>query len=271
MVPGLAFASVVGLTACGSTGGPVAQDCPVYEEVASQEPTTENQTNETPTTEENPVEEQTPQEEEQEPAEEQVIPDAFEIAARLHGCQKVRYKTLGTMLNNRGVDLVTTGQTATACTTSDNCPANQQCSLQLGVCITKPALPGYLYQTATDALAVPSGDSRQQEKDGHTTASAMKFFDIFIQAAPDIIANISDPDAAPACVHNGMSSPMFDPADGSCNEEAVSCLIGVPARADHMLLCNLIVDKADPTDPVDVDIKQRIAVAALLSAAHTCE
>ena len=64
---------------------------------------------------------------------------------------------------------------------------------------------------------------------------------------------------------------MFDPIDGSCVEESVSCLIGYPATQEHLLLCDLVVDKADPTDPEDVQKKQHIAVASLLSAAHSCE
>lgn len=129
----------------------------------------------------------------------------------------------------------------------------------------------FLYQTARDAMSVPKIDSRTLEKDGHTTSSAMKIFDIFIQSAPEIIANIANPAMTPKCTVDGENPEMFDPSDGSCVEEAVSCLIGYPATDDHMLLCNLILDKADSADPIDVQKKQFIAVATLLSAAHTCE
>jgi hypothetical protein len=129
---------------------------------------------------------------------------------------------------------------------------------------------GALYSGGQDAFSVPKLDSRRGEKDGHTTASAMKLFDVFVQAAPEIVANISSPQLAPACTINGQNPEMFA-ADGSCIEEAVSCLIGYPATEDHMLLCNLIVDKADPGDAADVSNKRHIAVATLLSAAHSCE
>jgi hypothetical protein len=141
----------------------------------------------------------------------------------------------------------------------------------MGMCVATPESPGFLYSTAADAFSVPKMDSRRQEKDGHTTASAMRLFDIFIQAAPQIIANIENPALAPACVLRGETHPMFDPADGSCVAESISCLIGTPATPDHVLLCNLILDKADPLDPADVERKQHIAVASMLAAAHSCE
>jgi hypothetical protein len=140
-----------------------------------------------------------------------------------------------------------------------------------GYCVSKQSTPGYLYFTGKNALGVPKLDSRLGEKDEHSTASAMKLMDIFIQAAPQIIANISDASKAPACSLNGKNKQMFDPLDGSCVEENVSCLIGLPATEDYMLLCNLIVQKANPSDQVDVNKKRVIAVAALLSSAHSCQ
>ena len=140
-----------------------------------------------------------------------------------------------------------------------------------GYCVSKLATPGYLYFTGKNSLGVPKLDSRLAEKDEHTTASAMKLMDIFIQSAPQIINNIGDPAKAPACSLNGKNHPMFDPVDGSCVEESVSCLIGQSATDDHMLLCNLIIQKANPGDLSDVNKKRIIAVSTLLSAAHSCQ
>ena len=140
-----------------------------------------------------------------------------------------------------------------------------------GYCVKKIATPGFLYFNGKDALGVPKLDSRQGEKDEHSTSAAMKLFDIFIQSAAEIIANIADPTKAPACTLNGKNLPMFDPNDGSCVEESVSCLLGMPASEDHMLLCNLIVQKANVADVTDVTKKRNIAVAVLLSAAHSCQ
>jgi hypothetical protein len=139
-----------------------------------------------------------------------------------------------------------------------------------GFCVAKPATAGYLYFTGKDALGYPKLDSRLAEKEEHSTASAMRLMDIFIQAAPQIIANITDPNKAPACTLNGKNMPMFS-LDGSCVEESVSCLIGMPATDDHMLLCNLLVDKANKNNSSDVAKKRNIAVAVLLSAAHSCQ
>lgn len=212
-------------------------------------------------------------------------PSAQEVNARLHGCRKLRYSALGSLLSDRGVDLTTFGGSSNTCQTVPGfCAANEACycpappcvpvgneAANPGTCVAAPGSPGFLFTTAPDAFSVPKADSRRGEKDGHTTASAMKLFDIFIQAAPQIIANMSDAQLAPACAINGVGINMFDPVDGSCVEEAVSCLIGSPATEDHLLLCDLILDKADDSDPVDVAKKQHIAVASLMSAAHSCE
>lgn len=139
-----------------------------------------------------------------------------------------------------------------------------------GYCVAKPATAGFLYFTGKDALGVPKLDSRLGEKEEHSTASAMKLMDIFIQAAPQIIANIGDPAKAPACTLGGKNLPMFA-NDGSCVEESVSCLIGTPATDDHMLLCNLLIQKAKQGNASDIMKKRIIAVAALLSAAHSCQ
>ena len=212
-------------------------------------------------------------------------PSPQEVAARLHGCRRPRFTAIGQILASRGVDLTTFGGSGQTCqTVPGSCPSGESCycpappCVQIGnnqpnpgMCVAAPATAGFLYQTAEDSFSVPKPDSRRGEKDGHTTASALRLMDIFIQAAPQIIANIDDAALAPACVLDGQTFPMFDPVDGSCVEESVSCLLGMPATADHLLLCDLIVDEADPNLPGDLQKKQHIAVAALLSAAHSCE
>ena len=140
-----------------------------------------------------------------------------------------------------------------------------------GYCVSKPSAAGYLYFSGKDAFGVPKLDSRLSEKDEHSTASAMRLMDVFIQSAPQIIANIGNPSKAPACTLAGVNKSMFDASDGSCVEENVSCLIGQPATEDHMLLCNLIIQKANSSDLTDVMKKRNIAVAVLLSAAHSCQ
>lgn len=173
--------------------------------------------------------------------------NAFPVEdSRLHGCQKLSYAALGAFLRSRGVNL----------------------DLTSGAGLDTA---GELYKGALDTYGVPKVDSRLNERSFHTTAAATKLFDIFIQAAPEIIANISDPSKAPDCVLDGKSSPMFDANDGSCVPDSVSCVLGRPATADDLTLCNLIIDEAAPNDANDLAMKRRIAVATLLSAGHTCE
>jgi hypothetical protein len=218
-------------------------------------------------------------------------PNAQEINARLHGCSKVRYTNLGALLVERGVDITDFGGSLATCRTDGSipCSAGEQCYCPTapcsgdapndGMCVASPGTPGFLYASGDDAFGVPTMDSRRGEKDGHTTASALKLFDIFVQAAPQIIANIEDPERAPACVLDGASFPVFDHGDGACVPEAISCLIGTPATDDHILLCNLILAEANPSSPDasgngvpdDVDTKRHIAIATLMSAAHSCE
>ncbi len=217
--------------ACGTDGNGAEIECPTTEETTATGSggSTGNTMNETSMAAgmDNPVgPEFTPQ----------------EVAAKLHGCRKLRYDTIGTMLEERGVDMQAVAADS----------------------------PGLLYSTGLDAFSVPKMDARRAEKDGHTTASAMRLFDIFVMAAPQIIANISNPTLAPACILNGQTRPMFA-ADGSCVQESISCLMGTPATDEHVLLCNLILDKADPIDAEDVTRKQHIAVATILAAAHACE
>jgi len=139
-----------------------------------------------------------------------------------------------------------------------------------GYCVSKPSTAGYLYFAGKDSLGVPKQDSRLGEKEEHSTASAMKMMDIFIQSAPQIVANIGDPQKAPACTLNGKNYPMFA-GDNTCIEESVSCLIGTPATDDHMLLCNLVLQKAKSGDATDMMKKKNMAVALLLAAAHSCQ
>ena len=171
------------------------------------------------------------------------------------------FEVVGVLPADQDPNLTTFGGSGASCQLDANgplCPSGESCycaqqpcidvpnngtSFQ-GVCVTSPQTSGFLYMTANDSLSVPKFDSRTLERATHTTASAMKIFDIFVQSAEHVINNIADANEAPACVINGQSLPMFDPADGSCVEESVSCLLGLPATSDHMLLCNLIVDKA---------------------------
>jgi len=189
-----------------------------------------------------------------------------EIRSRLHGCTKLRYSALGEMLKSRGVTVT--------CTATSQCPANSTCMTSgpnMGQCVANNGFPrtaSQLYATGKDALGVAKFDARESEAYFHTTSGATKLFDIFVQSAPEIIANIPN---AEACKMNGVGYTMFSPTNGTCVRESLSCIMGRPAKGEDLILCNLIVGAADPNNAADVAKKRNIAVATFLSAAHSCE
>jgi hypothetical protein len=157
-----------------------------------------------------------------------------EFSSRLHSCPKIRYRTIGNVLASRGVDLDAQGGTAA----------------------------GNIYRNADQALGVANYAARVPETTELTTASAAKLFDIWVAAAPEIIANMP---ARAECTVGGVGAQMFN-AQGQCTLDGISCLIGLPATATHVELCNQIVASASSPDTGRI-----IAVAALAAAAHTCE
>jgi hypothetical protein len=167
-----------------------------------------------------------------------------EVRSRLHSCTKIPYAALGDFLTSRGVNLNATSSGGA------------------------PKTAGELYKSGTDALGVARFDAREGETYFHTTAGATKLFDIFVQAAPEIIAGIQSADA---CKINGAAKPMFDATSGACVRESLSCIMGRPATDDDMTLCNLMLAQAAQGDAKDLTTKRNITVAAFLSAANTCE
>ncbi len=161
-----------------------------------------------------------------------------EVRTRMHSCQKIRVDTIGNILTSFGVDLTKTA-------------ANGQ-----------PPTAGDLLSAGGPALGAANYPARVGEALIWTASGAAKQFDIFVQAAPDIIANLS---TVPACQVNGTGPQMFN-ADGTCNKDAFSCLIGKPATDEHVAICNDLVKSGSTSDK-----GQALAVATLLSAAHSCE
>lgn len=154
--------------------------------------------------------------------------------SRVHGCLKMRYETMGAILASRGVNLANT------------------------VALSA----GRQWRESDQALGAPNYGARQREARELSTATASKLFDIFVQAAPEIIAAL--PNRA-ECQVAGVGATLFNESN-QCVADGITCLLGVPATASHLELCNLTVQRAS-----DVDKGKRIAVASLLAAAHTCE
>ncbi|MBA2539093.1 MAG: hypothetical protein H0V17_05610 [Deltaproteobacteria bacterium] len=157
------------------------------------------------------------------------------FTSRIHSCPKVRYRTLGNVLTSLGVN------TADATALS----------------------AGQLYTSGFNALGGPNYTNRIRENINITTSSASREFDIFAAAADTIITAVP---TLERCRINGVGSELFDPTTNACRLDGITCLIGTPAQAAHLDFCNITV-----TSAADITAGKRIAVAALLAAAYTCE
>lgn len=157
-------------------------------------------------------------------------PPAFR--ARVHGCRKMRYATVGRVLRGFGVD-----------TAADE-----------GA--------GPMYRSADQALGAPNYAARIPETTELTTASASRLFDLLVVAAPEIIANV---ESSERCQIGGRGVRIFDET-GACTEEGLTCLLGEPAREEHVALCDQMVERATSEENGRV-----VAVASVLAAAATCE
>jgi hypothetical protein len=158
----------------------------------------------------------------------------MEVQARLHSCPKVPYRSMGNLLASRGVDLNATGQFSA----------------------------GRLWREGDLSLGTANYGARIAESRDMTTATAAKLFDIFVAAAPEIIAAMP---TLEACSVGGMAARMFDD-QGRCTPDGITCVTGVPATAHHVEQCNHIVNQATTAERGRI-----IAVATLMAAAHTCE
>jgi hypothetical protein len=150
-----------------------------------------------------------------------------EVVARMHGAQKMTYAALGEILTDLGVNL---GSQAGA---------------------------GALYRGGTQSLGVANYANRVPEQIVPSTSSLAKQFDIFTAAAPEIVANIGMSKRCP-----GVVLVVAD----QLTSDGISCLLGKPARPEHVMLANQLVTEAT-TPQAGIEI----AVATLLSAAHTSE
>jgi hypothetical protein len=154
--------------------------------------------------------------------------------SRVHGCVKMRYATIGNVMASRGV----------------------------AVASDAPMSAGFLYRNAAATLGAPNLPARVRETIELGVATTSKLFDLFVQAAPEIIAQMP---MRPECQVGGVGARLFDAQD-RCVADGVACLIGMPATADHLALCDSIVRRA-----ATVESGKQLAVAVLAAAAHTCE
>ncbi len=162
------------------------------------------------------------------------------FTSHMHSCSKVRYMTLGRVLTSLGVT-------------------------QIGAANAPALSAADLYNNGDNAMGAPNYANRIRENIGISTSGASREFDIFAAAAPQIIAAIPTLDRCKTGGATGAPASLFN-AQGQCEASGITCLIGVPAEAAHLELCNITVTSA--STPA---VGQRLAVAALLAAAYTCE
>jgi hypothetical protein len=154
--------------------------------------------------------------------------------SRLHDCAKLKYPVLGAILTELGVNLNNTA----------------------------PTSAGALYRTGASALGAASYAARQPHRTTHTTAETQRLFDVFFAASSEIIASLP---ASQRCKRDGAPTPLFD-AQGKCQAEGLSCLLGLPAKGQHVELCNTLVGQASTPE-----LGRRIAIASLAASHMYCE
>lgn len=154
--------------------------------------------------------------------------------SKVHSCPKVRYRTFGAVLASVGVNVANTTNLSA----------------------------GQLYTSGDNAMGAPNFANRIRENISITTSGASRTFDIFAAAATEIIANVP---TLTRCEVNGQPAALFN-ASNQCEASGITCIIGVPAQAAHLDLCNLTIARASTPE-----VGKRLAVAALMAAAYTCE
>ena len=154
--------------------------------------------------------------------------------SKVHSCPKVRYRTFGALLSSVGVNVANTANLSA----------------------------GQLYTSGDNAMGAPNFANRIRENISITTSGASRTFDIFAAAATEIITNVP---TLTRCEVNGQPAALFN-ASNQCEASGISCIIGVPAQAAHLDLCNLTITRASTPE-----VGKRLAVATLMAAAYTCE
>lgn len=157
------------------------------------------------------------------------------FSSQMHGCTKPRYATLKSVLTSVGINAAN----------ATNLSAGQ------------------LYTSGGPAMGSPNFSARVRENLSVTTSGASREFDIFAAGATEIITNV--PNLARCKDAAGTAAAVFD-ASGKCQASGLTCILGVPATQAHVDLCNLTVTRASTPQ-----IGQRLAVAAMMAAAYTCE
>jgi hypothetical protein len=156
------------------------------------------------------------------------------VVARLHGCNKIPYASLGNILSSRGVN-VTNAQQGSA---------------------------GQLYKTGAAALGVANYAGRSPEMLLPSTAALSKEFDILVAAAREI--QMTKPTMA------GCNAVMLVDGQGNFTKDGLTCLMGKAASDTHVTVANDAITQSMSKGLTQAE-GQQIAIASLLEASQTCE
>jgi hypothetical protein len=167
-----------------------------------------------------------------------------EVTSRLHACGKMTVTSFGNLLASRGL---TGGGTR---------PANAPSGIALFGNYNAQTQMATASAPTAAALGAANYNGRVPEAPFASTSAMAKMFDIFTMASYDAIAANWTSAACPGVKVVGT--------DGKLTKDGISCLIGRPASDEHLAIANDAIAK-NPTDGA------KIAIAALLSAAHTCQ
>ncbi len=192
----------------------------------------------------------------------------IEIASQKHSCEKMKFNTIGRLLQGRGV-LITQGDNPTTLpvTPATTCPAQSGANTQSSA---------FVYCTSQLTLGLPQYAARLAESTSVTAGTGTKIMDLYATAATEIeqrLVGNAFPAAATGCADpkTGAMAVMFN-ADNTCNEAGITCLQGYPATLDQIALCNRIVFQAQASGAITaITAGRRLAIATILSATQMCE
>lgn len=167
-----------------------------------------------------------------------------EVTSRLHACGKLTVSSIGSILATRGM------------TGGGQRPNGAQSGMQIYGTYTAATMTAVASAQTQASLGGANYNGRVPEAAFGSASAMAKMFDIFSMASYDVVnANWT----GAAC---GTTKVLG--ADGKFTKDGISCLIGKPATDEHVAIANDAITK-NPTDGA------KIAIAALLGAAHTCQ
>lgn len=174
--------------------------------------------------------------------------------ARNYGCGPLGYRQAGQLLVGLGVKVKIESLTYPLPAAGAMPPANPPPG-------DKPGAAQTAYTAARSSFGIADYANRNPEATQVGTAQLAKMGDLFIQAAPEILANFA---TAPRC--GGVTL-----LDGSSHftREALSCIGGEVATDDQVKLAGQLIDRA-VAQGMTQQGAQELVIAGYLSAQFTC-